>query len=1222
MKRISTYILLVLSLVFLGTLPMAADSKAEQWSYPSSNPELSSFSGSGTASSPYLIQSAQDLANLAYIVTDDNDDVTGKYFKMTRDIYLNDFTVDASGEITANGDLKEWTPIGEHGVFRDDDFQGIFDGDGHTIYGLYMKTQAKRYYVGLFGSTEDAIIKNLTIKNAYICLEQVNCSHHVVGTLVGRAATSTFTNVGVEGSYIYCNFNVSDKENFDCGGLLGSGECDMTLTDCSFDGNIKLGVGNYVHGGGLLGRYCMAGSFTYQTLRLTRCQTKGSLTADCLTGAYVYIGGFVGYMSESIEVYVTECLNRLNLTANNGKNNSFMTQMYAYNMVPYVTEMRRSANLGNISFTGELIELSGMYLNGKCTDGYYDCVNYGKYLLPAWSSYTKITINPGKNRVKHNGKQNLIVWKEAKPELGENDTYVSDGDEMTAKELQDEPHLVYTLNHEVGENVWGTCSINEGSVVYQLPMPIACGGVSSELYQNDNGAYLISSEADLRTLQGQIQKGINAEASYLLTTDLDLTGHDALEQIGDANHPFKGTFDGGGHVISGITVNGRALFGNLSGTVANLALVGMTFTGDNATCAPFAYKAGASDAACIENCYAGGTITLADNTNNATTLAGLCYEAADHSVSIKNCYFRGVMANTTNVEKQQHNYYGLVGHNGVASSLTMSNCYAAFEFADEEATGAGIMPDASATAASLSNCRYLCSQLAGGAGEVKSNGALAACFKDVEGWLTGAYRPVLSSVRHYALTTPDAQTVYADAIAMDDDSLRNDIFCHTLTAETASDALLWALPNVALCNSETKVNYLLNCHLHEEAPFRFTPPAESVTKGQMHFSLSLSDPQVFKMMCLPATLHKSSLPEGSRLFVMGKAIGSADEGYSAYTMECDSVPAGVPFMLYVNNKNEVQTADVLLRGDIVSQPQTAAEQDGQTFEVGPTGTFEAVHVEKGCAAIEAGFDVCVTYDADGFDVKPFGAWFDCDATVVCDGGVMLDEMSNHISEVISRYKDLQKVAVFFKRQLHKEGWNTLCAPFSMSQEEIASKYGYGTKIEQLSSISTDDAGVCTLHFEQANSIEAGHCYLVKPEKDDLSWIQLENKTLCDKPVDTEVTSTDGSFTVSFKGAFERTVLDGSDTGKGTYFTQNNTIYKVANGSTILMNGFRCWIETSKDNAIKQAKMAHFDGTTDDVRIVELGTTGSTRIYDLQGIETQRPQAGGVYIQGGHKFIKR
>ncbi len=1216
------FFLSFLSFMLLGTLPMVADSKAELWTYPSSNPKLTSFSGNGTASSPYLIQSAQDLANLAYVVTDGNDDVTGKYFKMTRDIYLNDFTVDEDGNITTTGVLREWTPIGEHGNFIDDDFQGIFDGNGHTIYGLYMKQQAKRYYVGLFGSTEDAIIKNLTVKNAYIYTSEVSRAHHEVGALVGRATTSTFTNVGVEGCFIYCNFEKYDKEKFDCGGLLGAGENDVTLNDCSFDGNISLLVGNKVYAGGLIGRYYASGTISYRTLRLTRCQAKGTLKAEYKSGQEVYMGGLVGNMSNNTRSYITECVNRLNLRADNNSTSSNMSLVYAYNMAPYVTEMKRSANLGDISFTSNKIKYAYMYLSGECTDGYYDCVNYGHYILPSSRNDSKMIINPGANALHHDNGKNLIVWQEAKPtvELGSRDAYESNGTECSAKELNDQTNLVYRLNREAGWNVWGLYNITEGGTTYQLPMPIACGGISSSLYKNDEGAYMIGSEADLRTLQEMIGKGINAEESYMLVTDLDFTGHAEFEQIGDDNHPFKGTFDGNGHAISGLTVKGRALFGNLSGTVKNLALVGMKFTGGNSSCAPFAYKAGVAADASIENCYAGGNITIADSTNTSTTLAGLCYEASDHNVSIKNSYFRGLMANATNVGNQRHAYYGLVGSNRIGSKLEMNDCYTVFDFPDEAAEGAGIMADTTSIKFNKVNCRYLCTRFDNASGKVKSNGALAACFKDKEGWLTGAYRPVLSSTLHYTLTSHDAQTVYADAIAMDDDSCRNDIWCYELTRETANDPLLWALPKVAICDKDNSVNYLLNCQLHADAPFRYAPPAGSVTKGQMHFPLTFTGDSTIRMLCLPATVQKSSLPEDAHLFVMGKAFGNAEEGYSTYTVECDSVPAGVPFLLYIL-KNPTQAVDLVLRGEIVGEPQTVAEQDGQQFEIGPSGTFDNKHVDRGCANFEIVGDYLKMKCEDNIDVKPFGAYFNANADMACDGGVLLDEKSNYIGDIIDNYKN-RKVTVYLRRELNKAGWNTLCVPFDISSEELVRKYYYGTKIEQLSSITMDDDGTCTLHFTTAKSIEAGKCYLIKPANDDLKWIQLEDKTLCAEPGCTELTSSDGSYTVSFKGTFERKALDGNNAEKGTYFTQDNKIYKVAEGHTILMNGFRCWIETSKANVLSQAKIAHADGTTDNVRMVEVGTTDNGRIYDLQGIETEHPTANRVYIQGGHKYIKR
>ena len=825
MKRFQTYLLLALFLIFLGTLPSVAESNAESWSYPSSNPGRSCFTGSGTASSPYLIQCAQDLANLAYIVTDNNDDVTGKYFKMTRDIYLNDFTVDAEGNITANGDLKNWTPIGEWGRVRDDDFQGIFDGNGHTIYGLYINQENPDLYTGLFGSTEDAIIKNLTLKNVYIKTGYNTGSSIVIGSLVGRALNSTFTNIGVEGCYMH-NEGSSIYEICQ-GGLMGYVQDDVTLNDCFFDGTICQGANDNVCVGGLIGDYFKNGTHNYITLRLTRCQTNGEIRVynQCkYSGTSIHIGGLVGGApTESKHIYITECVNRLNMTIQGDDNASYPKEFNAYHYAYRAEEVVRSANLGTVTVASKKIKYVGIF-QAPVGSRYVDCVNYGHYILPENHDETVTKVLIGSNKIYHdeNG-ENLIVWKEAKPtNLGENDQFESNGTELSLDSLNNNTALVAKLNEEVGGNVWGFYDITENGKTYSVPFPIACGGIPTSMYRNDQGQYLISSEADLRMLQNIVSNGTTTDGYYLLTQDLDMSASAPLTQMGDESHPFKGTFDGNGHVISGLTIKGHALIGNLSGTVKNLALMNMKFMGGNAQCAPFVYKAGHSADASILNCYAGGDIILADSTNNTTILAGLLYEATSNKVNVKNCYFRGVLANATNVSSQAHYYYGMVGCNKIGTSLSLNDCYAYFRFGETLGLGAGLLPNADASTPSGTNYHYLCPQFSDITGKVQTNAALAAYFKDKEGWLTGAYRPVLDAARHYVLTTYDGKTVYTDAIPLDDDSCRNEIFCYQATTETVNDPLVWALPKVAVCDTESKVNYLLNCQLYADQRLEHT----------------------------------------------------------------------------------------------------------------------------------------------------------------------------------------------------------------------------------------------------------------------------------------------------------------------------------------------------------------------------------------------------------------
>ena len=1221
MKRLQIYLILAVSLILLGTLPSLADSKAESWSYPSSNPGLSSFDGSGTASSPYLIQKAQDLANLAYIVTDANDDVTGKYFKMTRDIYLNDFTVDANGKVTANGDLREWTPIGEWGFWRNDDFQGIFDGDGHTIYGLYITAQSDRDFIGLFGTVEDAIIKNLTIKNAYIKVGTKSTKFAStitsLGTLVGSTKNSTFSNINVTECYMY--YDGTDEVYH--GGLIGKVINDNTLNECSFDGNILNQV--YKKGSaisGFIGCYDISGWHNYMTLRLTNCQTKGELKVAIQNDVSACIAGFLGgrINSGARYGYLTDCINSINLTISSNNNSP---GIYVSNFVgPHLSylEIRKSANLGNITAARNTKSTCNVRLSDTYAT-YYDCVNYGHYIFTD-DNHGETEIIPGTNKIYHDSEgQNLIVWKEAKPSnLSENDTYKSEGTELGLDELNDNKILVNKLNEEVGENVWGLYDITENGKTYSVPFPISCGGTPLGLYKNEEGQYLISSETDLRTLQNFVRGGtVTNDDYYLLTHDIDMSGSAYLAQIGDESHPFTGTFDGNRHVISGLTIKGHALFGNLSGTVKRLGLVNMKFTGGNDYCAPFAYKAGASADASLLDCYAGGNITVADSTNNGTLLAGLLYEASANKVNVKNCYFRGIMANATNISSQGHFYYGLVGSNKIGTALTLSDCYAHFDFNEMFGIGAGLMPTDEASKPDITNCHYLCPYFSDATGKVTTIAELAACFSGKDGWLTGAYRPVLDNARHYELTTYDGQTVYADAIPMDDGSCRNEIYCHQLTAAMKTDPLLWALPKVAVCDADSKVNYLLNCQLYADMPFRFTPPEGSETKGELHFPLTFSSENDYaiRLMCLPATLHKSHLPEGTEVFLMGKPTGDATEGYEAYIVACDSVPAGVPFLISMNKK-PTEAIDVVLRGDVVGEPQTSGTLNGQELESGLIGTFEDMQLKSGCANFEystTGFKV--KYE-ENIDLKPFGAYIDADAAVSLNTGVLLKETSNYIDQTLATYKG-RTVNVFLSRKLQTSGWNTLCLPFDVTEAELLDNYGDDTRLEQLTSISTDADGAFTLSFTRASSIEAGKCYLIKPEKAESYPYLFGGKTLSTDLLPTTLSSSDGSFNISFMGSFARTAIDGNDTSKGTYFTQNDKLYKVAEGRTIVMNGFRCWIETSKADVLAKVNIIHADGTTSIANVVCIGTTEDNhRIYDLQGIETTHTQPHHIYIKNG------
>jgi len=126
----------------------------------------------------------------------------------------------------------DWYPI---------NFYGTIDGNGHTIYDLkstQMNSESnisvdgndkkyETYFSGLFGQTENAVIKNLNMKACDIKIStEKNC---FAGCIVGYTANTEITNCSVQGSvYLY-------SKNTMCGvaGIVGFGY--GTVTSCQAD---------------------------------------------------------------------------------------------------------------------------------------------------------------------------------------------------------------------------------------------------------------------------------------------------------------------------------------------------------------------------------------------------------------------------------------------------------------------------------------------------------------------------------------------------------------------------------------------------------------------------------------------------------------------------------------------------------------------------------------------------------------------------------------------------------------------------------------------------------------------------------------------------------------------------------------------------------------------------------------------------------------------------
>jgi len=134
-----------------------------------SGPELiaTEFAGgNGTATNPWQIENAAQLAYLAQEVNRGNTYINNAnaHFELIDNIILNETTNWENWHEVAPA--NSWTAIGFDATADDRAFLGIFNGNDFAVKGLYISNQLDNQ--GLFGFTNGATIKNLTVKYGFV----------------------------------------------------------------------------------------------------------------------------------------------------------------------------------------------------------------------------------------------------------------------------------------------------------------------------------------------------------------------------------------------------------------------------------------------------------------------------------------------------------------------------------------------------------------------------------------------------------------------------------------------------------------------------------------------------------------------------------------------------------------------------------------------------------------------------------------------------------------------------------------------------------------------------------------------------------------------------------------------------------------------------------------------------------------------------------------------
>lgn len=221
---------------------------------------------------------------LAFIAQTGGDWLTYNY-RLEKDIVLNDETLSygENGELTIDGaQLVQWTPIRW--------FNGIFDGNGHTVSGLYID---RNYEAGMFVNVKTGgCIKNLKVKNAYI-----KGGDYVGG--IASFAQGMISNCSFDGAVYIHTIDEEGPGNAAVGGIVACGEdhASLTVKKCTNYGDV-FGIRN-ADAGGIAGYGPTSFSGPEYTIDIRDCKNYGNIrtggTAGGIAGEGCYIDNAVNY---------------------------------------------------------------------------------------------------------------------------------------------------------------------------------------------------------------------------------------------------------------------------------------------------------------------------------------------------------------------------------------------------------------------------------------------------------------------------------------------------------------------------------------------------------------------------------------------------------------------------------------------------------------------------------------------------------------------------------------------------------------------------------------------------------------------------------------------------------------------------------------------------------------------------------------------------------------
>ena len=179
--------------------------------------------------------------------------------------------------------MSTWLPIGTNSA----PFKGTFDGQGHTIQNLAVKTN--KSYSGLFGKTSNATIKDLHVSGT-LTVAEGSGEHGTVGYAEGTTITDVHSALNI----------TTSKANADTkhiGGIAGTIASSSNINRCSYAGKLSDAGTNTV--GGIVGYADQTANKISNAINYGTVNSKGSETNT---------GGILGYVNYA-GFKISHCVN-------------------------------------------------------------------------------------------------------------------------------------------------------------------------------------------------------------------------------------------------------------------------------------------------------------------------------------------------------------------------------------------------------------------------------------------------------------------------------------------------------------------------------------------------------------------------------------------------------------------------------------------------------------------------------------------------------------------------------------------------------------------------------------------------------------------------------------------------------------------------------------------------------------------------------------------------